>query len=169
MDLRLRHEEPLISLYYMSLSILEIWGFCVRSHNHLHHNNHTYEICINMNLVHWKRHVLLCNFGRTSLSHKVLTLVLKKEKKLYALQVLSASSWRISNQGSGAIALIVGEETLQTLVVLPAFSAILEMTRERELFCSLSSSFSSLKALRVATWYRNLVHILIQIRLIVSV
>lgn len=108
MDLRLRHEEPLISLYYMSLSILEIWGFCVRSHNHLHHNNHTYEICINMNLVHWKRHVLLCNFGRTSLSHKVLTLVLQKEKKLYALQVLSASSWRISNQGSGAIALIVG-------------------------------------------------------------
>ena len=108
MDLRLRHEEPLISLYYMSLSILEIWGFCVRSHNHLHHNNHTYEICINMNLVHWKRHVLLCNFGRTSLSHKVLTLVLQKEKKLYALQVLSASSWGKSNQGSGAIALIVG-------------------------------------------------------------
>ena len=57
----------------------------------------------------------------------------------------------------------------QTLVVLPAFSAILEMTKDRELFCSLNSSFSSLRALRVATWYRNLVHILIQIRLIVSV
>ena len=40
----------------------------------------------------------------------------------------------------------------QTLVVLPAFSAILEMTKDRELFCSLNSSFSSLRALRVATW-----------------